>query len=151
MPNRVQPAGVRRHARTEPMPRQPDAAQMTTAGRTATKAPKADTDSGSALELHLDASLRASGLPPFVREHRFHPTRRWRLDFAWPSAKLGVEIEGGIYSRGRHGRGSGIAADIEKSNALTLLGWRLLRFHGDQVRSGQAVETIRQALTEGTP
>ena len=71
------------------------------------------------------------------------PSRR---DFAWPSAKLGVEIEGGIYSRGRHGRGSGIAADIEKGNALTLLGWRLLRFHGDQVRSGEAVETIRQAF-----
>lgn len=33
-----------------------------------------------------------------------------------------------------------------KSNALTLAGWRLLRFHGDQVRSGEAVALIRQAL-----
>ena len=123
-------------------------AQATTASRTAAKAASATTDSGSALEKHLDIALRASGLPAFVREHYFHPTRRWRLDFAWPAVKLGVEIEGGIFSRGRHGRGSGIKGDIDKSNALTLLGWRLLRFHGDQVRSGQAVEIIRQALSE---
>lgn len=121
---------ARSHARPEPMPRQ-------------------ETE-GSALEKHLDISLRASGLPPFVREHRFHPTRRWRLDFAWPDVKLGVEIEGGIYNRGRHGRGSGIEGDIEKGNALTLAGWRLLRFHRAQVQSGIAVETIRQALSEET-
>jgi hypothetical protein len=29
---------------------------------------------------------------------------------------------------------------------MTLDGWRLLRVHGDQVRSGEAVDVIRQAL-----
>lgn len=100
----------------------------------------------SVLEAHLRLAMAAAGLPVAVQEHRFHPTRKWRIDFCWPEHMLAVEIEGGIYSRGRHGRGSGIAGDIEKSNALTLLGWRLLRFHGDQIRSGEAVETIRQAL-----
>ena len=30
------------------------------------------------------AQLKADGFPPFEREYRFHPTRRWRFDFAWP-------------------------------------------------------------------
>lgn len=33
--------------------------------------------------------------PEFVREHRFHPTRRWRFDFAWPDEKVALEVEGG--------------------------------------------------------
>src|SRR6187551_2874790 len=30
-----------------------------------------------------------------VPEHRFHPTRKWRFDYAFPIAMLAVEIEGG--------------------------------------------------------
>ncbi len=100
----------------------------------------------SALERHLLTSLRASGLPEPEREFRFHPTRRFRLDFAWPVVKLAVEVEGGIYRGGGHTSVSGLKRDIAKSNALTLLGWRLLRFHGDQVKSGEATALIRQAL-----
>lgn len=33
-----------------------------------------------------------------------------------------------------------------KGNALPLAGYRLLRFHGDQVRSGEATSTIKKAL-----
>ncbi len=100
----------------------------------------------SVLERHLANSIEAAGLPAPEREYRFHPTRMWRLDFAYPSIRLAVEVEGGIYSKGRHGRGKGIAEDIEKGNALTLAGWRLIRVHGDQVRSGEATELIRHAL-----
>lgn len=56
---------------------------------------KATPDTGSALEQHLSVSLVAAGAPPFVREHRFHPTRKWRLDFCWPEQMLAVELEGG--------------------------------------------------------
>lgn len=66
-------------------------------------------------------------LPEPVREYRFHPTRRWRFDFAWPDAKVAVECEGGIWSRGRHVRGRGFESDCEKYNAATLLGWRVFR------------------------
>ena len=101
---------------------------------------------GSGLESHLAQSMRSGGLPEPEREYRFHPTRRWRLDFAWPSAMLAVEVEGGVYRGGGHSSVAGIKRDLEKGNALTLLGWRLLRFHGDQVRSGEATEIIKQAL-----
>jgi very-short-patch-repair endonuclease len=101
---------------------------------------------GSGLEIHLALSMRAAGLPEPEREYRFHPTRKWRLDFAWPVRMLAVEVEGGVYRGGGHSSVAGIKRDIEKSNALALGGWRLLRFHGDQVRSGEATEIIKRAL-----
>lgn len=79
-------------------------------------------------------------------EYRFHPTRQWRIDFAWPALKLAVEIEGGVWTRGRHTRGAGVVADMEKYNALSLAGWRLLRFDGSAVRSGEAAMQTADAV-----
>ena len=120
---------------------------MTRPARGSAEAPESTMQaSGSPLERHLLRSVRAAGLPEPAREFRFHPTRRWRLDFAFVEHRLAVEIEGGVYRGGGHTSVAGIKRDIDKGNALTLLGWRVLRFHGDQVRSGEATETIRQAL-----
>ncbi len=63
-----------------------------------------------------------------VFEYRFMRGRRWRIDIAVPDDKLAIEIEGGALDmRGRHTRRAGFAADIEKYNALSMLGWTLLR------------------------
>ena len=98
------------------------------------------------MERALDASLKAHGVTGYVREYLAVPGRKFRVDFAWVAAQLAVEIEGGIYQGGGHTTVTGIKRDVEKGNLLTLAGWRLLRFHGDQVRSGEAVAVIRQAL-----
>ena len=100
----------------------------------------------SELEEALALHMRAAGIPAPEREYRFDPTRRWRLDFCWPDLMLGVEVEGGIWSGGAHGRGSGIVGDIEKSNALALAGWKLLRVHRDMIEDGTALSLIEQAL-----
>jgi hypothetical protein len=63
----------------------------------------------SEAESSLALQLRARGLTGFVREYRFHPERRWRPDCAHPQLRIGAEIHGGIWSRGRHVRGSGIS------------------------------------------
>lgn len=55
----------------------------------------------------LALDLRAEKVAGWVREHRFHPARRWRFDFAWPELLFAVEVEGGIWTGGRHNRGSG--------------------------------------------
>ena len=34
--------------------------------------------------------LRAMRIMPPVREYKFHPKRRWRLDFAWPDDLIAV-------------------------------------------------------------
>jgi very-short-patch-repair endonuclease len=80
------------------------------------------------------------------REYQFHPTRLWRADFAWPEQKILVEIEGGIYTQGRHTRGAGFQEDCIKTNAAALLGFRVFRFTIPMVQSGMAIDTVREAL-----
>lgn len=81
-------------------------------------------------------------------EYKFHPVRKWRLDFAWPSLRLAVEIEGAVWTGGRHTRGSGFLADIDKYNALASMGWRLLRFDGGAVRAGRAAQEVAHLVRE---
>lgn len=71
--------------------------------------------------------LRSAGLPAPVREHRFHPVRRWRFDYAWLVEKVALEVEGGVWTGGRHTRGAGFLGDMEKYNAATVAGWRVVR------------------------
>lgn len=85
-------------------------------------------------------------LPTPAQEVRFDTSRRWRFDRAWLNCKLAVEIEGGTWVSGRHSRGAGMRKDAEKYNAATLQGWRILRFTGDMVRDGSAIDVVVQAL-----
>lgn len=79
-------------------------------------------------------------------DHHYRHVRNWRLDFAWPDRKLAVEIEGGVYSGGRHTRGKGFSMDAEKRNAGVLAGWRILTFTADHLDSGYALETLEAAF-----
>lgn len=66
-----------------------------------------------------------------VLEYKFHPERKWRFDLAFPERKIAVEIEGGVWSKkgnSRHTTGAGYTGDMEKYNAATMLGWKLLRY-----------------------
>lgn len=90
--------------------------------------------------------LWAAGITGFEREHRFAPPRRWRMDFADPARMIAVEIEGGTWAGGRHTRGTGFAADCEKYSTAAVMGWRVLRFTTDQVKSGMALQMLQQAI-----
>ena len=90
--------------------------------------------------------LRADKLPEPVREHKFHERRKWRFDFCWPDKMLAVEVEGGIWTGGRHTRGDGYEKDAEKYNAATEMGWRILRFTPKYLRSGEALEQVKRIL-----
>lgn len=83
---------------------------------------------------------------PFHREFRFHPTRKWRFDFVigdFPSMmKIAVEVEGGVYSNGRHTRGSGYSADLVKYNTAILCGWKVLRYTTKQINT-EVIEQIK--------
>lgn len=73
--------------------------------------------------------------PALEREFRFHPTRRWRADFAHLPSRTLIEIEGGIFARGggRHNRGIGMVRDAEKYLEAALAGWRVIRLTDRQI------------------
>ena len=103
--------------------------------------------SQSDLEEEMALFIRVNGLPEPVREHRFHPPRRWHFDFAWPAAMLALEVEGGVHMKqARHTSGVGFTRDCEKYNEALLDGWRVLRVTGEQVSSGAALDWLRRAL-----
>lgn len=79
-------------------------------------------------------------------EYRFHPTRRWRFDYAFVDRKIGVEIEGGIWSGGRHTRGSGFLGDMEKYNEAGKMGWRVFRFTPSELKKGIAQTFMKDIL-----
>ena len=73
------------------------------------------------------------GGPDLVREFRFHDTRRWRFDYAHLASKVAIEIDGGVWTRGRHTRARGFLADAEKRNTAQALGWRVFVLGTGQV------------------
>jgi hypothetical protein len=81
----------------------------------------------------------------FGLEFLFHPTRRWRFDAAFRGAagSWAIEVDGGAWTRGRHTRGKGFIADMEKLNQAALLGWKILRFTPHQISCGEDLEVIR--------
>ena len=81
-------------------------------------------------EEELDAALTLAG-PVFAgyeRQFGYIHGRKFRADFAWPAARLLVEVQGGAWSGQAHGSITGVLADIERLNIAMLNGWRVLRF-----------------------
>jgi hypothetical protein len=95
-----------------------------------------------------------------TKEVQFHDTRKWRFDFLLfrfverieggalfgEPLKVAVEIEGAIWSRGRHTRGKGYQADLDKYNHATMMGYRVLRFSTEDVLRGRAKAFLAEHL-----
>jgi hypothetical protein len=99
----------------------------------------------SELEEMLALHIRTSKvLPKPERELRFHKTRRWRFDFAWPDLKLACEVEGlvGNGNKGRHQTITGAMRDMEKYEAALVDGWCVYRCHAGMIKSGRALATL---------
>ncbi len=111
--------------------------------------------------------IAAANLPAPVREHTFHPKRKWRFDLAWVKERIALEIDGGLYARpvvcnhchqnvkrlvggkwvavregGRHTTGRGRENDIEKENEAQLLGWHIFHVTPDQVQKMEALALL---------
>jgi hypothetical protein len=93
------------------------------------------------------AGLAADDLPAPVREWSFTPPRRWRFDYAWPDKRVALEIEGGVWTRGRHTRGSGFVKDMEKYNTAASLGWLIIRVQPSDLCSAKTLDFLRRALS----
>lgn len=105
----------------------------------------------SKLEESLYFQLVDAGLDDgLVRELQAIKGRKFRVDFAWPDQMLAVEVQGGIWTRGRHIRPVGMVRDMEKFNLLTLDGWRVLLLTSQDVNGGKGLEMIQAALKESS-
>jgi hypothetical protein len=100
-----------------------------------------------------------------VPEYRFCDERKWRFDFilapdrsyggllpttkahAADYWKLALEVQGGLFTNGRHSRGAALLKEHEKLNAAACAGWRILYTIPDNLCMPETVETIKKALT----
>ena len=82
----------------------------------------------------------------WVREHRFHPVRQWRFDFAHPEWRIAVECEGlRRDGKGRHQSFLGFTNDCRKYNAAAELGWLVLRCTRPMLESLEIYDSINTA------
>lgn len=124
------------------------------------------------LERAMETRLKQVGIE-YETEYRFHPTRKWRFDFAFPVYKVALEIEGGSYIRPvkchicgtqvlrrlKDGRmlpvyeGGGHHSSVfeqnaEKYNEAAILGWFVIRVTSDMVNDDRAVDFVERAIKE---
>jgi hypothetical protein len=88
------------------------------------------------------------GIPRPRFEFSHIPSRRFRLDIAWPSQRIGIEVQGGIWIQGKHGRGSGIRKDMDKRNLQIIGGWRVLEVEPRELCSQKTVDFVKALWNE---
>ena len=81
-----------------------------------------------------------------VKEHLFDPSRKWRFDYAIVDYKIALEVEGGVYTGGRHVRAVGFLKDLEKYNAASAQGWRVLRCTPSTLLTNATIKLLQQAM-----
>jgi len=95
----------------------------------------------SSLEARFDLYWRL--LHPELPAPELHyckaiPGRRLELDFAWPAARFGVELQGGTWaetSKRGHTRGSMYERDCIKLNLMQANGWVVIWLTSSMLRA----------------
>ena len=88
----------------------------------------------SEIERRFAQQIRAANLPEPEREYYHITGRDFRLDFAWPAIKLGVEVQGMAHRiKGK------FHADMEKRILAQMNGWLVMEISGDMVRHDTAI------------
>lgn len=96
----------------------------------------------STLESRFSELWKLLDGPELEQEYRFHPPRRWRADFAHLPSRTLIEIEGGVWNRGRHLTPKGFLNDADKYLTAALDGWSVLRLTEPQIKP----ETLRTII-----
>lgn len=86
-----------------------------------------------------------------VKEYKFHPVRKWRIDYYLPTYGIAIEVEGGSFSNGRHVRGSGFRNDIEKYNEITAAGLMLIRVIPQNLNKKSTFDLIERCMKHSKP
>jgi very-short-patch-repair endonuclease len=81
-------------------------------------------------------------------EWPFHPTRKWRFDYACPELKIAIEVDGGVFTGGRHSGGVGQVKDMEKMNHAASMQWLVFHAIPDEMFDLRLRELIMGAIKE---
>lgn len=100
------------------------------------------------MKIDLSRFWSLFGIPEPVQEYQFCQDRRWRFDYSWPDLKIAVEVEGGLWSGGRHNRPVGYQKDMEKYNRAALDDWKVFRFTPAQFTDGMAADFLYGVFNE---
>ena len=76
------------------------------------------------------------------------PVRRWRFDVAMPNRRMAIEVDGSLFTGGRHGGTPGAAKDLEKRQAAACYGWIVLHLTPRQAEEAARGEGRGFALTK---
>ena len=74
--------------------------------------------------------------------------RDWRFDVALPEYMIAIELDGAVWTNGRHSRGAGVISDMDKINAATVRGWRVLRYTHTNHKMSQIMADISTLIHE---
>ncbi|HEV3472610.1 MAG TPA: hypothetical protein VG408_05315 [Actinomycetota bacterium] len=97
----------------------------------------------SVLESRLWRPLQAAGGPAPERQYPVHyGGTRYRLDFAFPHAKIAIEAQSFMWHNDR----SSWEKDLEKSNALVALGWKLIQVTWDDLDGTRMLSYLQTLL-----
>lgn len=107
----------------------------------------------SALEARFETWVLPLLPQPPQPQYRFHPTRRFRFDYAWVTERVAVEIDGGQWQA--HGGRHNTDPDRDKLNQAAVLGWRVLRYSGamleDPARvAGEIIAALKLGIDNST-
>jgi hypothetical protein len=97
--------------------------------------------------------LAPANTPQPERQYRWSYPRRHKADFAWPSQKIIVEIQGGTFAKKRMGHtGASVEDDYARTNLAQRLGWVVLQYGTGAIekRIVEVVEEIVNAIKERT-
>lgn len=98
------------------------------------------------------------GLRGGLAEYQFRMERKWRFDFAFPKARVAVEVQGAIFGTGHkcptcrqtkaggHTMGAALQKEHEKLNTAAGAGWRVLFCQTKEIRTVQFAQRVKAAL-----
>lgn len=94
------------------------------------------------------AFFKQCGLPKPMFEHQFYPSRKWRMDIAFVDGenKVYIEVQGGLFSGGRHVQGAALLKEYEKINAASTMGWLPIFVMPSQLLTQPTADLVREAL-----
>jgi hypothetical protein len=102
--------------------------------------------SGSAPEVTLRRILTRAGLPRPVPQHEIRHRGRLiaRVDLAYPDLQIAIEFDSDRWHSGRQRR----AADLERRNRLTGLGWHVVHVSWSELSAGcpTAIGTLQTLI-----